>query len=1157
MADATQPREYRAFIAYSRRNTEAAERLFWRLEGFRLGKALTGRSTPLGTVPARLKHIFLDRYEFDAGTALAPQTIEALDHAAALIVLASPDAAQSRYVNEEVRLFRDRHKRRRVIPVIVAGAPDDGTDMLFPPALRFALNAEGAVTDQPDEVPLGADERPGADGGDRAFAKIVAGLTGLHMDEVYQRDRRVRRQQIGTWAAVAAVVLALAGTGGLFYWRTHQQQHTIALSQHTLDEIAALVRKYQPITAAQGAVPGGKQSLTAAITAIAEGAATDPRYAQALELLKQGRPADAEPLLRAAADEMANRSQRDAKQAAEAYRNLGAIAGLADPKRALEAYARAVALDPDNIDGLAWAGWLQLASGHLDAAEQSFQHLLALTATRQSREARNDAFGAQLGLGDIEVARGRVGAALTTYQAAANEIQALARQAPDDAEWHRDLSASHDRVGDVQVAQGNLAEASQSYRASLAIPERLAKADPNNAGWQRDLSVSYEKVGDVLVAQGNLAGALTILPRLASRSPSVWRKADPGNAGWQRDLSVAYDKVGDVLVAQGNLAEALQSYRAGLAIAERLAKADPGNAGWQRDLSVSYDRVGDVQVAQGNLAEALQSYRASLAIAERLAKADPSNAGWQRDLSVSYEQGRRRAGGAGQPGRGAAILPRRASRSPSVWRKADPAMPAGSAISRCRTARSATCRWRRATWRRRCSPTAPASRSPSVWRKSDPAMPAGSAISRCRTTRSATCRWRRATWRRRCNPTAPASRSPSVWPRPTRAMPAGSAISRCRTSKVGDVQVAQGNLAEALQSYRAGLAIRERLAKADPDNAGWQRDLSVSYEKVGDVQVAQGDLAGALQSYRASLAIAERLAKADPSNAGWQRDLSVSDDKVGDVLVAQGELAEALQSYRASLAIRERLAKADPNNGGWQRDLSVSDNKVGDVLVAQGNLADALQSFRASLAIRERLAKADPNNAGWQRDLPISLARVADTLLRQGNVTEALPLAQRALALGRSAVARMPDDRRISRDLPYYEDLLRRASTPMGPQPGSEEDLAANVGDRVFFRPGSAMLIPDARATLDRQAAWLAKYPKVHIQIAGNADDHESGTQLAEERSLVLGQERAESVTRYLQAKGIAPSRIVTISYGQDRPTADGHNPQAWAQNRNAITSVR
>ena len=70
--------------------------------------------------------------------------------------------------------------------------------------------------------------------------------------------------------------------------------------------------------------------------------------------------------------------------------------------------------------------------------------------------------------------------------------------------------------------------------------------------------------------------------------------------------------------------------------------------------------------------------------------------------------------------------------------------------------------------------------------------------------------------------------------------------------------------------------IADRLAKSDPGNAGWQRDLSVPYDRVGDVQVAQGNLPAALASYQAGLAISDRLAKSDPGNASWQRDLSVS-----------------------------------------------------------------------------------------------------------------------------------------------------------------------------------------------------------------------------------------------------------------------------------------
>ncbi|HVY15616.1 MAG TPA: peptidoglycan-associated lipoprotein Pal [Rhodopila sp.] len=118
--------------------------------------------------------------------------------------------------------------------------------------------------------------------------------------------------------------------------------------------------------------------------------------------------------------------------------------------------------------------------------------------------------------------------------------------------------------------------------------------------------------------------------------------------------------------------------------------------------------------------------------------------------------------------------------------------------------------------------------------------------------------------------------------------------------------------------------------------------------------------------------------------------------------------------------------------------------------------------------------------------------------------------------------------------------------------PGSEEDLVANVGDRVFYDFNKSNLRPDARATLDKQAAWLAKYSSVNVQIAGNCDDR--GT---EEYNLALGQRRANAAASYLKAKGVAAARMSTISYGKDRPTAQGDNEQAWAQNRNAITSVR
>lgn len=126
------------------------------------------------------------------------------------------------------------------------------------------------------------------------------------------------------------------------------------------------------------------------------------------------------------------------------------------------------------------------------------------------------------------------------------------------------------------------------------------------------------------------------------------------------------------------------------------------------------------------------------------------------------------------------------------------------------------------------------------------------------------------------------------------------------------------------------------------------------------------------------------------------------------------------------------------------------------------------------------------------------------------------------------------------------------SSSLSGVGPGSQEDLVANVGDRVFYALDSSSLSGDARATLDRQATWLARYPQVSIQMAGNCD--ERGTT---EYNLALGQRRANAARDYLVARGVSSARVTTTSFGKERPTAVGSDEQAWAQNRNATTSVR
>lgn len=118
-------------------------------------------------------------------------------------------------------------------------------------------------------------------------------------------------------------------------------------------------------------------------------------------------------------------------------------------------------------------------------------------------------------------------------------------------------------------------------------------------------------------------------------------------------------------------------------------------------------------------------------------------------------------------------------------------------------------------------------------------------------------------------------------------------------------------------------------------------------------------------------------------------------------------------------------------------------------------------------------------------------------------------------------------------------------------EPGTIQDFIVNVGDRVFFDFDQSTLTSKAQETLDKQAAWLSRVPSATILIEGHCD--ERGTR---EYNLALGERRATSVKDYLISKGVAASRIKTISYGKERPAVLGSNEWAWSQNRRGVTTI-
>jgi tetratricopeptide (TPR) repeat protein len=217
---------YRAFISYSHRDKPFAARLHKTLEGYRIPKKLVGTTTPVGVVPRRLTPIFRDREELPASADLGGELSAAIRGSMFLVLICSPGGAKSKWVEQEIIQFKRAHGEARVLALIIDGTPwasdipGREDEECFPRPLRYRLGPDGEVSDVRAE-PIAADMRPEADGKRLAQLKLMAGLTGLKLDQLVQRETQRRIQQMTMVAAGAVGGMVI--TGGLALYANDQR----------------------------------------------------------------------------------------------------------------------------------------------------------------------------------------------------------------------------------------------------------------------------------------------------------------------------------------------------------------------------------------------------------------------------------------------------------------------------------------------------------------------------------------------------------------------------------------------------------------------------------------------------------------------------------------------------------------------------------------------------------------------------------------------------------------------------------------------------------------------------------------------------------------------------------------------------------------------
>jgi len=212
--------KYWAFISYSSKDKEVAIRLHKRLESYSIPRDLRGRPGRDGaTVPPKIFPVFRDRDELPLSSDLGGTIHGALQASRYLIVLCSPNAASSQWVNEEILHFKRLGREDRILAVILDGEPGmaevEGRahEECFPHALKYEMGPAGELTEKRSE-PIGGDLRKGGDGWERVFLKAIAGIRGLGFDAFVRRQRKRKRRK----QAIGGLVCLLALAAGVWAW---------------------------------------------------------------------------------------------------------------------------------------------------------------------------------------------------------------------------------------------------------------------------------------------------------------------------------------------------------------------------------------------------------------------------------------------------------------------------------------------------------------------------------------------------------------------------------------------------------------------------------------------------------------------------------------------------------------------------------------------------------------------------------------------------------------------------------------------------------------------------------------------------------------------------------------------------------------------------
>ncbi len=583
---------YQAFLSYSHRDAAVAKWLHRRLERYRPPKNLNlPRSEALGPV-------FRDREELASASSLSDAVANALTESNSLIVVCSPDAAQSKWVNEEIRQFRRLGRDHRVFCFIVRGDPTPGSaNCCFPPALLEAAHS------QPPPEPIAADARSVGDGKRDAFLKLAAGMLEIGFDALKQRDlrRRNRRLALATTASLAMLGLTIL----LLINAVLATQEAEKRRRDAEDLVDFMLGDLQEELRAIGRLD---VFISVGSKAFEYFATQDDN------------------------DEVAiGQRARNLRQIGEVHLELGKFDdALLAFRESYELTSQLAERTPEDLNAqialansVFYVGHVHWQRGELDSAADRFRDAVFITRDVRTKDPANpewlmeDAY-ANTNLGRVLERQGELTKAADAYEEVLAINETLTSRFPDNDEWRLELAFAYNNVGKVAVALGDLSQARTSFEFDYNIKRDLLLLQPDHEYYRSHVAISAYFLALTLNLNGDYAEAEKLL-RDALDHWDHLIDIEQNRLRWQARRARVEQELALALAHLGRPDDASAFVASSLVVLDRLAGTD--NIEFRRDLARSLVLAAEV----GGTEATDSSLRRAESIVDELLGHEPNN----------------------------------------------------------------------------------------------------------------------------------------------------------------------------------------------------------------------------------------------------------------------------------------------------------------------------------------------------------------------------------------------------------------------------------------------------------------------------------------------------------------------------------------------------